>query len=1264
VKDFFNNTITLNILFFISYFFLAIAGFHWGSLTASASLLWPPSGLAVFGFLVFGRRIIPGLLFGAVIASQSISLSNPLGSNLLSYTIGTVNGSASILQAYIIARLSRTYYLRDFQVTTSSAFNFTLIVFACCTIAASISNFMLWQINVVRPATAVQNWVLWWSGDVIGILITTPLLLWIHHRKTFFQQSQENAFFIFSVGAGIVVLAVAAVGHKERETFKINAAHATNILQLNLQAKIDLATRELVNLKSYFSEKSPQQHELTLLADPLLKRNSSLESFSWIDITSSQVSRPMTINAANSWTLIRSGEDGFAWKDWELSSTYTQTLTQLLNTRTTAMYDGVYLTVAKGIEAKPIASIVTNASNCIEKHRHQCPAKHLLVTDLNLTSLMQSIEKEMSLTGINIQLAITLNNSDIAYLQWNNNQWNKIADVNAVIKSPMTTGDKRIPFIKIMDNEWQIRVTPKEAPSQFLPNLVQCGILLIGFSLVALLSAYLQSLYRQDQLVAENQDKLKEEIEKQTEALRAANDWLLKEIEERRTTQEQLKASEAHMRTLLDNIPDPVWFKSVEGAYLSINKAVTELFYRQKQEVVGNKAADYIDADFAATIQKFEDEVLTSHSAVRQELWMHIPSKNEHRLMDTIKVAMRDQNDTPIGILSIARDITEQHKLIDELEKFKRFSEFASEGFSIMSLQAETLYMNRSMQRMLLSNQALSHNNFLSYFPPDLHDQWRENIFPFVLLKGYWQGELAAMRADGSRFPTKATFFVIRDDKARPLYIGEIMSDISEQKQIEMSLQLAKQTAEEATHAKSRFLANMSHEIRTPLNAILGYSQLFMTDTQLSAQQQERMQSILKAGQRLLHLINDILDLSKIEAGVLHFRQDYFDLHQELNDISAIMRAKAIAKGLTLNCDIVLPAPAIVQSDRQKIGQIILNLLGNAIKFTHTGEVNLKVQRDDTVIVFTIMDTGPGISAQELQSLFAAFKQGKAGEESGGTGLGLVISKHIAESLGGELTLDSEPGKGTRALLRLPLAIEHSINIEPLPIVANAKLADGETCSVLVVEDDPASRDLLVNLLRDMGCEVNEASNGKTGLEQALARKPDIIFTDIRMPELTGTEMLKALRKTVTKAEVPVIAVSASSLEHERNFYLAEGFHEFIGKPYEFGNIYSALRNFAGVKLITLENTSLSESSPENERACWKNRNELITLRAQLLELKTSLNSGDVNTSKKLFSLQSTQTLGKAPYQKIQNAIRQYDLVLAEQFLDELLNEMITEIPK
>ncbi|HNG81797.1 MAG TPA: ATP-binding protein, partial [Burkholderiaceae bacterium] len=404
-------------------------------------------------------------------------------------------------------------------------------------------------------------------------------------------------------------------------------------------------------------------------------------------------------------------------------------------------------------------------------------------------------------------------------------------------------------------------------------------------------------------------------------------------------------------------------------------------------------------------------------------------------------------------------------------------------------------------------------------------------------------------------------------------------AELRERVLLERALRDASGRAEAANQAKSMFLANMSHEIRTPLNAVIGYAQLLHEDERLPAQARERIQAIDAAGRRLLQLINDVLDLSKIEAGNASVDSEVFELGRELQDLTRLMRQRAESKGLALSLLLDQPQPCWVRSDRHKLGQILLNLLGNAIKFTPEGRVQLHAHFEPGPSdgsgepggeggagrwVAEIEDSGPGIDEAEQHTLFEPFRQGRSGRAQGGTGLGLALSRRLAQALGGELTLTSPPGRGTCVRLVLPLtrlAPPAGPPPEQTPRL-RVRLREGaRPCHLLVVEDDPDSRAILVQTLAALGAEVAQARQGLEALA-VLERQPvDLVFTDIRMPELDGLDLLRRIRQR-WGAALPVVAVSASNLEHERRFYIGEGFQDFVGKPYDLQQIHRLLLQY------------------------------------------------------------------------------------------------------
>jgi PAS domain S-box-containing protein len=432
--------------------------------------------------------------------------------------------------------------------------------------------------------------------------------------------------------------------------------------------------------------------------------------------------------------------------------------------------------------------------------------------------------------------------------------------------------------------------------------------------------------------------------------------------------------------------------------------------------------------------------------------------------------------------------------------------------------------------------------------------------------------ELTARARDGKETVVSynATTFHDRDRKLQGVFAAA--RDITERKRYEQSLQ-------QANRAKSVFLANMSHEIRTPMNAILGFSQLMLRDQDLTPRQCQYLGTINRSGEHLLALINDILEMSKIEAGRTTLNPSTFDLPVLLKDLEMMFRVRTNEKKLSFSVEMMGDVPQFIVTDINKLRQVFINLLGNAVKFTEQGGIGVRVRvvreaPKGAFLQVEIEDTGPGISPDEQDKLFRHFEQTKTGREAGtGTGLGLAISQEFVRLMGGAITVKSQVGKGSVFVIQLPLnegdAQAVQAKDKPRQVL---RLQPGQAaCRVLIADDIKDNRELLAQLLGPVGFEVRMATNGVEAIHEFEEWRPRLILMDFRMPVMDGHEAIRRIR-AMDGGEIPkIIAVTASAMEENRQELMGIGADDFISKPFRDTDLFQKIHVQLGVEYIYAE---------------------------------------------------------------------------------------------
>ncbi len=650
---------------------------------------------------------------------------------------------------------------------------------------------------------------------------------------------------------------------------------------------------------------------------------------------------------------------------------------------------------------------------------------------------------------------------------------------------------------------------------------------------------------------------------------------IVTDITERKQVEETIK----YLASFPERNPNPIVEIDLNGDIQYLNPAATKLF-----------------SDLEV---RYQDNWFIDLQAVVNEL------KNKQVASITREVAMGDAyyqqtvqyNDQDQRIRIYGLDITARKKMENEWRKLSRAVDQSSNSIVITNLEGIIEFVNTGFTKVTGYTLEESLGNNPRVLKSGCHSpEFYQALWATIEQGESWHGELINKKKNGELYWESANISPIKDAHGHITHYVAVKENITARKQVELELQQAKEIAEAANRSKSIFLAAMSHELRTPLNGVLGYVQILKRDEDVTETQRNGLAVIEQSGNHLLGLINDILDLSKIEAGKIELTISDIYLPNFLQSVNEIIQVKTVQKGIAFDFESDPAMPQFIQGDERRLRQVLINLLGNAVKFTEKGRVRLAVMerpmtrppttdRPMTPISFTISDTGIGIATADLVNLFEPFKQvGAERYKMQGSGLGLVISRNLIRLMGGELQVTSELGKGTTFSFELtvPTKVEATI-----PIPQNNQQIIGvvePAPKILIVDDNEANRLVLVELLSKLGFQMEQATDGREGLAKIAEFAPQLIITDLRMPIMDGLTLIKELRHddfgvalaegnlkasfeipTQSKIEnrkskIVIVASSASVYDEDKYNSIQAGADDFLPKPVEVGELLRILQ--------------------------------------------------------------------------------------------------------
>ena len=652
---------------------------------------------------------------------------------------------------------------------------------------------------------------------------------------------------------------------------------------------------------------------------------------------------------------------------------------------------------------------------------------------------------------------------------------------------------------------------------------------------------------------------------------------LEQKVEERT---KECKISEKRFRDIVLNSADWIWEIDENGKFSYCSEKVKDILGYTSAEIVGKAFFDMSFPEKAQyAIQQFQHKVAERNPIKDMENWT-LTKNGDVICLLTDGVPIIDDQGNFKGYRGINKDITYRKKA-EELVRaselqYRRLFESATDGILILDYHTGYIHdINPSLSKITgyPKEEITGKKLWEIIFFETLRD-------PKTFFKGLQENEyvkyedLSLKTKTGQTIDVEFVSNVYFEDKQKVIQCN--LRDISERKHAE-SLNFEKESAEAANRAKSEFLSHMSHEIRTPMNAIIGFSELLVTSVK-DEEERSQIEIILNNANKLLRIINDILDLSKIEAGELKIELAPVNINSIIKDVEAMFHTKIKEKGISFLIEKDNDIPAILILDEIRIRQVLINLISNAYKFTHEGHIKLSLNNTgkheitgQMELTMSVEDTGIGIPSEQRELIFEAFKQqqGQNTKKYGGTGLGLTITKKLVEIMGGKITVSSTPGRGSIfTIVFSGIQVPHQEITDPDKAVFNPESILFEKAKILICDDNQVDRSLIMKMLKFSPLVFYEAENGKEAVKTAIQIQPDLILMDLIMPEMNGYDTVRILRKNKITMDIPIIAMSVSVPKTDDKDHFKSLFNDFLIKPFNLVNFFEMIKKYLKHKAV------------------------------------------------------------------------------------------------